>query len=158
MGRYQMIKPYTYKVYEDADCKKCARKFFSYLESNSIANNNNFITLRDIDTNQTYTFEHKKRTYQHGGAQTTKQTTTQQPTKQQSAQNTAQNTAQDTAKNTVHYTQISGDKASKADLEKVENRVKNLEVKVDALVGGSKEECKGLICPPGKNEEICVIQ
>jgi hypothetical protein len=157
MGRYQLIKPFTYKVYEDADCKKCARKFFLYLESNSIENNNNFITLRDIDTNQTYTFEHKKRSAQYGGAPAKQQV------KQPSKQNSVQNTAQDTTKKKVQHIGNSekvsnGDKVTNDKLEDVEHRIKKLEVKVEALVGGGKEECKGLICPPGKDEEMCCIQ
>ena len=187
MGRYQMIKPYTYKVYE-GDCKQCAKKFFKYLESNSISNNNNFVTLRDIDTNQTYTFEHRKKSRQiGGGGETYKFQDLEEDDYHNNNHNHNHNHNHNNNNNNNNNNNHNGNHdnnnnnnnhdgnhnnkhdehpiivEAKLDINELITRINELETKVDNLDNKmdllqNNNKCKGLICPPTNDNDSCVIQ
>lgn len=153
MPKYQLISPYTTeKVYESNNYMKCAKKFYNQLKGDP---NNKFFVMKDIDTQQTYTFGVNKQSGGNGGIIVTNPVV---PTVNPVV------VPVDPLAPVIPTPVITTVQPVNADLSSVISRVEKLESQVKEI----KEEIKekefdkkthgGLINPPKKQDGSCCVQ
>jgi hypothetical protein len=149
MGKFQMIKPYPCdKIYESSNIKKCSKKFYEILKQDN--EKYDFFILKNMDNNDYYKFQiNNNKNIQMGGVVEKKV-------------------------DSIHVEQNLETKNLIDRIEKIESRVAVLENKKesskivtsekkndDNSEGGNLSDKpkpkRGLITPPEKEENICII-
>jgi hypothetical protein len=162
MGKFQIIKPYpSDKIYESSNVNKCAKKFYEILKQDN--EKYDFFILRNIDNNNYYKFKIKNNHHmQIGGKNVEKKI---YPISAEPKLESKIETKLETKDNNDLINRI----------EKIESRVTVLENKKesssitqeikkednnsDKSEGGKlyDKPKRGLITPPQKNENMCII-
>lgn len=157
MGKFQMIKPYPCdKIYESSNIKKCSKKFYEILKQDN--EKYDFFILKNMDNNDYYKFQiNNNKNIQMGGVVEKKVDSIHVEPNLETKIDTNLET-----KNLINR------------IEKIESRVAVLENKKESskIVTSEKKnddnseggnlsdkpkQKRGLITPPEKEENICIL-